>query len=58
MQQFYHKLSLTKSQYKTVFKTSNYRDFPGAVGNVVLIPGQAGKIPHALGLKNQNIKQK
>ena len=46
-------MSITKSQYKTVFKISNYREFPGAAGNMGLIPGQAGRVPHALGLKKQ-----
>ena len=36
-----------------VFKTS-----PSNAGGVGLIPGQGAKIPHALGPKNQNIKQK
>ena len=27
-------------------------------GDAALIPGQGAKIPHALGLKNQKIKQK
>ena len=43
------------------------RDFPGGpvvktspsnAGGQGLIPGQGAKIPHALGPKNQNIKQK
>ena len=45
----------------------NFRDFPGGTvvktapsiaGGAGSIPGQGAKIPHASGLKNQNIKQK
>ena len=36
-----------------VIKTS-----PSNAGGVGSIPGQGAKIPHALGPKNQNIKQK
>ena len=44
-----------------------YRDFPGSpvvktspsnAGGAGLLPGWGAKIPHALGAKNQNIKQK
>ena len=37
----------------TVVKTS-----PSNAGSACSIPGQGTKIPHALGPKNQNIKQK
>ena len=31
---------------------------PSNAGGVLSIPGQGSKIPHASGLKNENIKQK
>ena len=51
----------------SIWSKNIYRDFPGSpvvrtlpsnAGGVDLIPGWGAKIPHALGPKNQNLKQK
>ena len=60
-------LVYTRLDQNTYFQNNHSWDFPGGpvvktlpsiAGGACYIPGQGGKIPHALQTKNQNIKQK